>query len=241
MRIVLLCLLTVSPAAWPATVAADPIQIPLRSDLRGAGAGAQVIDDQGEQHITLHRNDGADVFASAALSVQGNLARADSTLSSAAGERSLSGSGTATATATAPKAAAGAVSQFSIIFDLTTTQFATFDADFTVGADDRLASAVWSVFYIRRSAERAILQTSPRHDSFSFHRKDLLQPGSYIFDVRVESSSGGFRGTSSTRSAQSAFSFTYDLSDVVPTPEPASIVLLGSGLLGLFGFRHRRN
>jgi hypothetical protein len=163
------------------------------------------------------------------------------TLSSTVSERSLSGSGIATATATAPRAAAGAVSQFSMSFDLTVTQFETFSAEFTVGANDPLASAVWSVFYHRGFAERAILQTGPRHDPFSFHRKDLLQPGIYDFDVRVQSSSGRFGDMSraSTRSAQSAFSFTYILSDVVPTPEPTSFVLLGGGLLGLIGLRTR--
>ena len=85
------------------------------------------------------------------------------------------------------------------------------------------------------------------NDVFSSHssaagvygNSGLLQPGYYY--VLVRGFAIGSEGVG-TALAQTAFSFQFDLSDtdMAPTPEPATLALLGSGLVGLIGAHRRR-
>jgi hypothetical protein len=65
----------------------------------------------------------------------------------------------------------------------------------------------------------------------------LLQPG-IEYGLFVEQLQYGLLlGRRSAIDSEGVFSFTMDMT---PVPEPASIVLLGSGLIGLLRVRHRR-
>ena len=64
-----------------------------------------------------------------------------------------------------------------------------------------------------------------------------LRPGNYRIVVGQHLYAEVARPGSSATS-QGEFSFDFDLT---PVPEPASILLLGSGLMGLLGLRRRRN
>ena len=68
-------------------------------------------------------------------------------------------------------------------------------------------------------------------------RKGVLQPGEYqIFVEHILSEE--IQQPGSTIASRGEFAFTFDLTPS-PVPEPASFVLLGSGLFGLLGLRRR--
>jgi hypothetical protein len=69
----------------------------------------------------------------------------------------------------------------------------------------------------------------------------LLSPGRYLLDISATANGFGTRGTP----AASNFAFTLDFTPAgsnggpSPTPEPTSLLLLGTGIASVFGYRRR--
>jgi hypothetical protein len=81
---------------------------------------------------------------------------------------------------------------------------------------------------------------SPAMSSGQVRESGLLPAGSWALVVHQRANSFA-DAPGAVDIQQGRFSFTFDLSDVSPTPEPGSLVLLGSGLLGALRIYRRRS
>jgi hypothetical protein len=249
MRRTTLWVVTLSFVAWPAMVAADPIRLVV--DGRFVESVVGVRDDFGHEFRDDEGKFGGGDELSIAVNAslpQGHVASGVATLSSSLSDlHHLSGVGAITATATVPfgalrssQSGVTALEQFFVSFQLDTPHDVDFSVQFTgteARNEDGLFSSVptfFAVVALEVPENRVIFS----HEGFGqFREKASLAPGRYFATVEMIGTASNTLADTVLR-AHSESSFTVDLNPT-PTPEPASLVLLGSGVLGLLATSRR--
>lgn len=238
MRMLPLCLLTITVAAWPGTAASDPIRI--NQDARIAAASALIVANRSHTQVQDRQDASNNLSASVSLSIGDVFGQGAATLNSSVTAHHISAGGTILATATVTpspdifrSSLTFAISDLILGFDLDTPHRFDFSAVFTA------TSHVESDADLATQGPVVIFQ-SPPMSSGQVRETGLLPAGRSALRVfqRVDAGASGLGGADSQNGR---FSFTFDLSDISPTPEPTSLVLLGSGVLGLVGIRQRRS
>ena len=226
----------------PSPAGADPVVLFFS---RAAIAGAQVGGTFAED---IQRN--ADVLSASASASDGvNSAGASASFTSqlTANNQLFQGSGLATAVAerTTGSAVGYGSGQGLLEFVLNEPYEYAFSGSF---AHATTGFSVWEASLLNRS--------TPGFNPVFDYREEgarartaagLLMPGRYQFSVLGRASAGcGFGGGSDCafQEGLTSFSFNFRLSaedDTPVVPEPATIVLLGSGLAGIIAARRRRS
>jgi len=255
MRLVLPCVWTVSSAVWSEMAWADPITF---QDHVSVSADAVFRDDNGH-FVKVSKSGEGSTSAGASASVmspEGYLGSADTTFSIVTGDPlHLSAVGTGSASGTTPPSnttgfsGGGTALLFGRAFSLRAPHTFDFHAVFLGSEAPGLSQG--TQFRILLAPTREPL---PGDDDLIFDaecfedcevthpRVDVLfsgtlPPGPYGLDVWYDLGGGAFQA-GSRHAVHGEFSLDLDLKPVVP--EPASMVLLGSGVLGLLAFRKRR-
>jgi hypothetical protein len=236
MRLMSLWPLTVSLVVWPHAAVADPIRIAL--DGRNVAAQVDLLEGNPAKQTNAVDQKFADdnLVAAVTLSRGGFLGSGAATLSSTVTPAHMSGFGTVTETVTVPPSPedefvrfsmAAAVSFFELKFQLDTPHL------FDVGALFTGTQPLSQVLLDGPGDQRLIdfAAVAPAQ----VREKGLLLPG--VFRLRIQEFVGESLRTIGTSTQQGEFSFTFDLT---PTPEPASLVCLGTGVLGLLSVRRHR-
>jgi hypothetical protein len=254
MRLVPLSLLTVSVAASPGIVSADPIRI--IADHRIATALVRVQPNVGDiiRDSQILDVPSDHLAAEANISRQGYVASAGAELSSTIAPTRFSGTGAVSARATASptnqrgEAVGGGDVSFGVTFQLDTAHMFDLNSLFT-GSESHVpgplfeGGVAWSINVIGINSGTVFGATPGLLNGFvgtePVHATRLLQPDQYFFSV-TQSAAEHSTQPNLTRTSAGNFSFTFDLTPAAPTPEPGSIALLGSGLVGLVAIARRK-
>ena len=152
-------------------------------------------------------------------------------------ERFFYGQGTVSGQVMAPGGEGTAQSYYSLTLDLSQPQDYTFIGVFNASRLNDGDSTSWMASMYDQNAPGAPIFDFRVTDSFNRYQPGTLQPGRYDFVVSVAAISllpGGF--------ASGLSDFRLEFNDVqpLPTPEPASLLLFGSGAAALFVRRRRK-
>jgi hypothetical protein len=249
-------LVTLTLVAWPAIVGADPIT--LIGVTRSVSAFVGVRDDSGFESGDDQTTANEDTVTAAATvsAPQGHFASAVGTLSSSSASdlRHFSGVITGTSVAMVPSSSelprshgvADSLAGFSVAFQLDTPHEVDLSVHST-GTELLQGGLPFPIFSIVDARFQVVAIESPVFRTIfsgrgfgEFHKKALLPPGGYIAAVDILVDANSTRPGTTLRAHGESF-YTIDLSPPAPTPEPTSIALLGSGLLGLMAGRRRRS
>lgn len=223
-------------AFCPSPAQADPITIV--QDNRFVMSDAFAFNDLGfAGDFSREQHQGTDARDAVAEASFGNTAsRADSHLVSAISSDAgrFSGTGTADAFVRGPNGLAQASSRFELLFNLTEGRAFDFSATFDALSGSWQAHLIESPGDFERQALRFNFSSNTGlPDEVS--SRGFLNPGRYEFAIRADAAADTRIGN--FPNGRSAFEFAFDTN---PVPEPASLLLISSGVVGLIGRTRRR-
>ena len=222
--------------AIAAPAVADPITVVAATRAVTVSQNIGTISSSGEPQF----NQDALSNATGLVRPDGSARSAGSLFSQILGDPTFNGHGETSASFDSTvSAGAEAHASYFVAFDVNATQQYTFAANFSTTGTDATDRSLWGaqLFFFPNGPNPRTAFSFSGGDTRSLLSSGLLGPGRYGFEV-FSGSDSGF-GSAGSGAASGAFNFSLEFSDpaVSATPEPASMLLLGTGVAGLFARR----